>query len=269
MIKDQTQFTTRYLIKCLIIFLLPLSLILTLALSSYYNPPDNAVTANLSPSDVKLSGSEEINKSAPMEVVVVIDAGHGGNDWGTYYGSVREKNVNLNMALKLGPLLQKEGIKIIYTREKDVFVELAERAEIANRADATLFISIHNNKMPGDSKYKGTETLYSTASNDRFSTMTDKRLAQIVQDTLVKNLGTRNNGIIYRPGLAVLRRTNMPAIITEIGYISNSSDREKLTSSSFRQKTAEALSGAVMKALNEMGARKIADGKWMVVGKKK
>ena len=93
---------------------------------------------------------------------IVIDAGHGGKDPGcTYYG-LKEKDITLDVSLKLGEMLSAnmDGIKIIYTRTKDEFVELKERAEIANRAKADLFISVHVNAAPpnGVKKMHGTET---------------------------------------------------------------------------------------------------------------
>jgi N-acetylmuramoyl-L-alanine amidase len=93
---------------------------------------------------------------------VVIDAGHGGHDPGTISsdGKVKEKNINLDVALKLGAKIKEgyPGVKVIYTRSKDVFIPLAERADIANRNQADLFISIHVNSVKGSSKANGIET---------------------------------------------------------------------------------------------------------------
>lgn len=93
---------------------------------------------------------------------VVIDAGHGGHDPGTISsdGKVKEKSINLDVALKLGAKIKSAypGVKVIYTRSKDVFIPLAERAEIANRNRADLFISIHVNSVKGSSKANGIET---------------------------------------------------------------------------------------------------------------
>lgn len=197
---------------------------------------------------------EELKVQPPIEVVIVIDPGHGGEELGTYHGKMYEKNVNLDISLRFGELLRKEGVKVAFTREKDEFVSLQERADFANNLDAALFISVHNNAMPGQPDYKGTETLYCPPQTPVFSKMDGKKLAVIVQKELVKTLKTYDNGIIYRPNLAVVRRTKMPAVIAEIGYISNASDRAKLATSEFRYKAARALVNAVLKALDEMGA---------------
>lgn len=92
---------------------------------------------------------------------VVIDAGHGGNDPGAIGRKGREKNINLNVALKLGNLIQQNcaDTRVVYTRKKDVFVPLHRRAEIANEAKADLFISIHTNSLASrNSRVSGTET---------------------------------------------------------------------------------------------------------------
>ena len=92
--------------------------------------------------------------------VVVIDAGHGGKDPGAVGKTAKEKDIVLSVALKLGNLIKKNypNVKVIYTRDKDVFVELGERANIANRNNADLFISIHVNSVDGNSSSHGTET---------------------------------------------------------------------------------------------------------------
>jgi|LSQX01.1.fsa_nt_gb N-acetylmuramoyl-L-alanine amidase len=207
---------------------------------------------------------EEQIKPEPKEVIIVIDPGHGGEDYGAIYGEICEKDINIDISKRFGKLLEEKGLKVVYTRETDVFVDLDPRVDIANSLDATLFISVHNNYMPGNSQYRGTETLYCPPVNARYSNMDGEKLALIVQEELVKTLGTIDNGIIYRPNLAVIRKTNMPAVIAEIAYMSNASDRANLMKDGFRQKSAEALLRAVMKALEKMEAVRDEDGVWKV-----
>lgn len=199
------------------------------------------------------------------EVVVVIDPGHGGEDLGAVKGDLYEKELNLDISLKMGELLENIGINVMYTRKKDIDVGLDERVNIANNIDATLFISVHNNYMPNDAAYKGTETLYCTPVNVEENKMDGQKFAVIVQNKLVSTLNTVNNGTIYRPNLLVLRKTNMPAVIAEVAYMSNSSDRAKLEDDDFRQKAAEALTEAIIEALEFMKAEKYEDGKWMIM----
>ena len=98
--------------------------------------------------------------SVAKDFVVVIDAGHGGHDPGAVGKTSKEKNINLNVALKLGKLIQKNcnDVKVVYTRTKDVFIPLNQRAEIANNAKADLFISIHTNALANNRVAQGAST---------------------------------------------------------------------------------------------------------------
>lgn len=100
------------------------------------------------------------NRLWGKDFVVVIDAGHGGHDPGAIGKISKEKNINLNVALKVGNLIKKncDDVKLIYTRSKDVFIPLARRAEIANNAKADLFISIHTNALANNRTAKGAST---------------------------------------------------------------------------------------------------------------
>lgn len=119
-----------------------------------------------------LIASLDCSTAEAKDFVVVIDAGHGGHDPGATGRRGKEKNINLEVALKVGKLIDRncKGVKVIYTRKKDVFVTLNGRADIANKAKADLFISIHTNSMPkGHSSTQGAETytlgLHRTADN--------------------------------------------------------------------------------------------------------
>ena len=98
-------------------------------------------------------------KEAILPKVVIIDAGHGGKDPGPVVGNAKEKNIVLDIALKLGNLVKsnQKNIKVVYTRDRDFFVPLMDRAQIANKIDASLFISIHANYCSSPEIY-GTET---------------------------------------------------------------------------------------------------------------
>jgi len=206
---------------------------------------------------------EEQKKPEPKEVLIYIDPGHGGLDEGTYYGSLLEKDVNLEISLILGEMLKNDGIKYQYTREKDVDVGLTERAEMANQMYATLFLSIHHNNMPDNSEYKGTETLY-CPNQDATKIFNGEKFADIVQDELVKKMGTIDIGTIARPNLAVLHRTKMPAVIAEIGYISNESDRAKIRSREYKERAASGLYLALIKSLDALNAKKDSNGVWLI-----
>jgi len=183
--------------------------------------------------------------------IVVIDPGHGGNTNGAKYGGLKEKDLNLDVSLRLYSLLKSKGIKVYLTRKTDSTLTLAQRYNYANSVKATLFVSVHHNALPNNASYKGTETLYSP-SGTTLKGISSKNLAKVVQTELVKRLGTINRGIISRPELAVLRHSKMPSIIAEIGYMTNSKERQRINSSSFKQKSAEALCSAIVKTLNQM-----------------
>ncbi len=183
------------------------------------------------------------------EKLVVIDPGHGGSEPGASSFGTMEKTFNLDIALRLNKLLKEKGVRTYIIREEDCYVGLYERAYIANDLNATLFLSIHNNA--NDKRTTGTETLY--FPNRTGSTgFTGKRFAQIIQDNLIKSLGTKNRGLVERPNLVVLKATTMPAALAEIVFMDEKSDFAKLQSEDFRQKAAQALCDAIIQSLNEI-----------------
>ncbi len=176
--------------------------------------------------------------------LIVIDPGHGGADPGAVHGALTEKSLNIDIAKRLNSLLKSRGVNTYMTRDDDTYIGLYERSYIANKLNATLFLSIHNNSY--NVSAKGTETLY-FPSKAGFG----KRFAQIIQDSLTSSLGTFDRKIKERPGLVVLKATSMPAALAEIAFITNPDDAQKLKSDEFIQKAAEALCEAVVKALEE------------------
>lgn len=191
-----------------------------------------------------------LKPASKSDKLVVIDAGHGGHDPGAVYKSVREKDLNLDIALRLNKLLKEKNIKTYMIREDDSFVSLYERAYIANNLNASLFLSIHNNAM-GNTSYGGTMTLcYPAASNSKG--FTGQAFAQIVQENLIKKLGTVDRKVIDRPNLVVLKATKMPAALAEIAFITNDTDRNNLQNATFRQKAAQALCDAIIQSLEKM-----------------
>lgn len=185
------------------------------------------------------------------EKLVVIDPGHGGTEPGAIYKDILEKDLNLDICLRLNSLLKSKNVKTYMLREKDVAVDIYERPEIANKLNAALYLSVHNNALPGDASYSGTMTLYYPDGVDKHN-MTSKRFAEIVHRKLLNALNTTDRKIISRPNLVVLKYTKMPAVLAEIAFLTNKTDRENLLKESFRQKAAQALCDAVVQALTEM-----------------
>ncbi len=150
---------------------------------------------------------------------IIIDAGHGGSDPGTVYNGRQEKNDNLRLALAVGKILSSHGIDVSYTRTTDVYHSPYEKAMIGNNAGADLFISIHRNAARTPNTGTGIESLIYADGG------TAARLARNINQQL-ETTGYRNRGIIERPELTVLKRTVMPAVIVEAGFLNNESDNQ-------------------------------------------
>lgn len=150
---------------------------------------------------------------------IVIDAGHGGFDNGAMYQGRKEKDDNLRLALAVGKLLEKEGYNVIFTRTTDIYQSPYEKAQIANEENADFFISFHRNSGEVDNTYNGVQTLVYGGDEQA------ERLAESINRELEKE-GFVNIGIEERPGLVVLRRTEMPAVLIEAGFINSDKDNQ-------------------------------------------
>lgn len=152
--------------------------------------------------------------------IIVIDAGHGGFDNGAMYQGRKEKDDNLRLALAVGKILKQQGYEVIYTRTTDIYQSPYEKAQIANEAGADYFISFHRNSGENDNTYNGAQALIYGGDD-----MRARRLAEAINEELVK-AGFADLGIEERTGLAVLRRTEMPAVLIEAGFINHDRDNE-------------------------------------------
>lgn len=154
-----------------------------------------------------------------MTYKIILDAGHGGDDPGAVYQGRQEKDDNLNLAMAVGPILARNGIDVVYTRDSDIYQTPFQKAEIANQSGADFFISFHRNSSPINNQYSGSETLLYDKSGIKYE------MAEGINGA-VSELGYRNLGVKARPGLVVLRRTQMPALLIETGFINNDEDNE-------------------------------------------
>ena len=152
--------------------------------------------------------------------MIVIDAGHGGFDNGAMYQGRKEKEDNLRLALAVGKILEQQGYDVVYTRTSDIYQSPYEKAQIANETGADYFISFHRNWAENDNTYNGIQTLIYGGEDERA-----RRLAESINEELEKT-GFKNLGIEERTGLAVLRRTEMPAVLIEAGFINHDRDNE-------------------------------------------
>ncbi len=151
---------------------------------------------------------------------VMIDAGHGGEEPGTIYEGRREKDDNLKLALAVGEILSRNGVEVLYNRVTDVYQSPLEKAQIANRSGADYFVSIHRNAMPIPGSASGVQTL--VYENEGVAGL----MADNINQALIKT-GFADLGVIERPGIIVLRRTQMPAVLVEAGFLDNPQDNQK------------------------------------------
>lgn len=218
---------------------------------------------------------------------IVIDAGHGGHDPGNVKGSgsgyVREKDVTLAVALKLGEYLEERlGVNVVYTRKSDKFVDLKKRGEIANSSNGKLFISIHANAFKRSAvsgtetyilglhksenarrvmeaensvifKYEDNPEAYAHLTTDALVRMTlaqsaylkqSEHVAALVEEQFAERVGRHSRGV-KQAGFMVLWVSSMPAILVELGYLSNPADRRFLTSELGQDYMASAIFRAI------------------------
>lgn len=152
-----------------------------------------------------------------MAYTVILDAGHGGNDFGATYNGRKEKNDVLRLVMEIGRILQENCVNVEYTRTTDVYNTPYEKAVIGNNSDADFFVSVHRNAYTVPNTTSGIETLVYDDSGIK------AEMARNINARLSR-LGFINRGVIERPNLVVLKRTKMPAILVEAGFIDSDRD---------------------------------------------
>lgn len=148
---------------------------------------------------------------------VALDAGHGGSDPGAMYNGRQEKDDTLDLTLAVGDILKKNGVDVFYTRTTDEYETPFKKATDANNSGADLFISIHRNSSETPNQYSGVESL---VFND---TGLKAEVARNINNQL-EDVGFKNLGVDVRKNLVVLKRTKMPAVLVEAGFINNDKD---------------------------------------------
>lgn len=185
----------------------------------------------------------------PDEPLIVIDAGHGGNDQGTHAGDLLEKDVNLSVAKLLRKELKKNGWRVLMTREDDSRVELSDRTGLANEKSAAVFISIHCNYCEDSAKIRGTECYY-MESSDESRTIAERISAKFDEELKIKSRGVKTEDF------HVLRQTKMPAVLVELGYFSNAAEKKKLSGQDYQKLLAQ----CIAEAMNEYYFEPVSDG---------
>ena len=179
-----------------------------------------------------------------MPYSIMLDAGHGGRDPGAVYQGRQEKDDNLSLVLSIGEILQENDVDVEYTRTTDIYQTPYEKAMIANRAEADFFISIHRNSFPTDNQVSGVESLVYDLSGLKYE-MGENINAQL------ETVGFVNLGVKARPNLVVLRRTQMPAVLVEVGFINSNTDNQ-LLDENFEAVT-QAIARGILDTLEDAG----------------
>ena len=148
---------------------------------------------------------------------IALDAGHGGSDPGAVYKGRQEKDDTLDLTLAVGDILKKNGIDVYYTRTTDEYETPFKKATDANNSGADLFVSIHRNSSENPNQYSGAETLVYS------DTGLKAEVARNINNQL-EDAGFKNLGVDERKNLVVLKRTKMPAVLVEAGFINNDKD---------------------------------------------
>lgn len=187
------------------------------------------------------------------EKIVVIDAGHGGSDPGAVYShngaEYKEKVINFAVAKKVSDILSANGIRVEMTRTGDTYPTLTERSAFANKLGAAMFVSIHSNSFPNNNAVNGIEVYYSKTNNGERYGLTSKTLATDVYKNLIKNTSASQRGVKTEQHV-VTRTSEMPAILIELGFITNQEEAEKLYSEEYRDLLAGAIASAIMKNMD-------------------
>lgn len=223
------------------------------------------------------------------EFVVVLDAGHGGHDPGNLGNGYLEKNIALNIVLQVGNELESKGVKVIYTRKDDTFVDLFKRGEIANKANADLFVSVHCDSHNSDAHGAGTFVLGLHANEQNFEVAKKEnsviylednyedryseydinspesvigltimqeefldqsiQLAKFMQDNFTQSL-SRKDRKVKQAGFIVLHQTFMPSVLIETGFLTNKNEGAYLNSKKGQQEMGKAIARAILKYKN-------------------
>lgn len=192
------------------------------------------------------NGLVRIEVGEPKEIyknIVVLDCGHGGSDPGAQGGGYNEKDLTYNIlycAAKPYFDSVSSNIKVYWSRYDDTFVTLSDRAAYASKVGADLFVSLHMNSATNTAA-AGTEVYYATNNNATLSSgISSKKMASALLESLLPVMGTKNRGV-KTAGYAVIKNNTVPAVLIELGFISNAGDRSKITDGTYQQNAAKSI----------------------------
>ncbi|MEH2068827.1 MAG: N-acetylmuramoyl-L-alanine amidase [Nostoc sp.] len=177
------------------------------------------------------------------KLLVVLDPGHGGKDSGAPgLGGLLEKDVVLPIGRKVAAILEQNGVQAVLTRDADFFVELQGRVDIAERVNATLFVSIHANSVDNRPDVNGLEVYYYDSGY---------ALAEVVRNTILNHISTLKDRGTRKARFYVLRKSSMPSILVETGYMTGREDNPRLATPEYQNRMAEAIASGILKYLRQ------------------
>ncbi|WP_455443415.1 GBS Bsp-like repeat-containing protein [Streptococcus salivarius] len=199
----------------------------------------------------KKIGSASRGNYNVLNKIIYLDAGHGGYDPGASYFGISEKSLTLAIQSRVKAKLEAEGYQVVTTRTSDIYVDLTDRSRAANASESDIFVSIHINAS-GSSAAQGIETYYyqpyaeypsrinaTYHANPTRLSMSDT-LANAIQSSLINATGAQNQGV-KRQTFAVLRETTAPAVLLELGFLSNPQEAARLNTSAYQETLANAI----------------------------
>ncbi|NJL23373.1 MAG: N-acetylmuramoyl-L-alanine amidase, partial [Leptolyngbyaceae cyanobacterium SM1_3_5] len=178
-------------------------------------------------------------------VVIVIDPGHGGPDPGAIgIGGLRETDIVLDISRQVGAILERQGVSVVMTRTSERNLELEPRVQIADRANADLFVSIHANAISmSRPDVNGIETYF-------YGSSASQRLAQAIQSSIIRNVGGVDRGV-RSARFYVLRNTDMPAVLVETGFVTGRDDARNLADPAYRSRMAAAIAQGILQYVQQ------------------
>jgi len=184
------------------------------------------------------------------DILIVVDAGHGGKDPGKVgVNNALEKDINLQIAVKIKDLLEEQGIEVLMTREDDSSGEskmedMKKRVDLINKAEPTIVVSIHQNSYSQEN-VKGAQVFYYSESE------ISKEAAELMQQELKNIDNTNTRSVKENSSFYMLKKTKVPTIIVECGFLSNMEEAEKLTTDSYQSTMAEAICVGILKWIDK------------------
>ena len=184
--------------------------------------------------------TEKIFKRGSVKNKIVLDAGHGGTDYGAIREGINEKDITLDVTQRVASILKSKGYKVALTRSEDVYVSLEDRVDFSEKEEPEIFVSIHVNSAVSTDP-NGVETHW----YHEYS----KPLAEVIHKNITKNLPKTKDRGLFKSKFYVINHTTVPAVLCEIGFISNEDERNQLITDERKQKTAKAIADGIIEYL--------------------